>query len=108
MADQRRPRVKPLFSPFRPDETWEERHARRLAISTKAGSRAFAKTELAKLGLQLVILQGGHRWRVFRLKELIGEWWPESASLRFESGDTSHVHDVIQLVDEIKQLTAGN
>jgi len=103
--DKRKAAVKPVHR-FDPNETWKERHTRRLATASRAGCLKFATEEIEALGLTLSVHNGGHHWIIRSGGAIVAEWWPSSAKLVFRKRwrDGVHTHDVIQLVAELRRL----
>jgi hypothetical protein len=89
--------------PFRVDETWQERHARRLRVALDDRHRLEGK--LAGLKHRISILNGGSHWRV-RCRGRMFEWWPESGRVVLDQkwDRAKKAHDVDQLATMIVRI----
>lgn len=87
--------------PFDGGETPALRHERRWQAALEAREIVRAWCRAAGLGLR--ISNGGHHW-VFTRGSLRVEWWPSSAKLVVNQhyDDGVHVHDVLQLFDQLR------
>ncbi|MFH0981850.1 MAG: hypothetical protein V2A79_09955 [Planctomycetota bacterium] len=88
--------------PYRPAETWHERHTRRLASAMLRAAEVHNWCDLH--GIRLNVSNGGHHWR-FALGPKVAEWWPASAKLVFQRGyhQGTHCHDAVQLLESLRR-----
>ena len=81
---------------YRPGESWQQRHDRRLKLSAE-GRDAFQQW-CEQRGIQFRCTNGDHHWQMRRGAKLT-EWWPSSAKCvvdqQWDKG--VHVHDCEQL-----------
>lgn len=85
---------------YRHNESWQERHARRLATAYRFRSQLEAWC--AMVGLKLNVNRDV--WRL-RKPGFVATWWPSTAKLVFNGHFTGslHVHDYVQLIDQVRK-----
>jgi hypothetical protein len=100
---RRRDRHKPpvpatLIQPL-PDETFQQRHARRL--QTNLAGEAELRSWADENGIVFEIKNNGHHW-IFKKPGFLAEWWPSSAKLviakRWNHGIHCHDWKQVQVV----------
>ncbi len=83
---------------YRPNESWQDRHERRLALNLSAENMVRNWADLHEI--TLTISNEGQHWR-FDKGSKVAEWWPSTARLvlhkQYQQG--IHCHDYAQLMD---------
>jgi len=94
--------------PYDESETYKRRHARRLAKNLACQEKVVRWCEAH--GLQLQITNDGHHWSFYCHGKQLADWWPSSAKFIVnKQWDRSiHVHDWVQLCDQLHKLLKGD
>ena len=90
------------IAPFKPGESWHQRHARRMAINLKHTNEL--KDWCDGNGWKFEVKNDGHHW-MFRKGNQIVEWWPSSAKLvkNKQWGRGVHCHDYLKVIEVLSK-----
>lgn len=91
------------LTPYIKGEEPKQRHARRLRVSLELLEEA--KNFCRENDIVMAVSNEGNHWR-FKLPRHMVEWWPSSAKMVVDKkwGKGKHVHDVRQLLREIRWI----
>lgn len=84
-----------VFS-FRADESWEERHERRLKFACRRKNVRTVRHWCLQHGIQLEVTPSGRNW-CFSRDGVVAMWEPYSATCMVTGGLRQHVHDWTRL-----------
>lgn len=91
-----------VIAPFRGDESWNQRHARRK--NTNLSYADELKSWCHSFGWNFEIKNEGHHW-IFKKNETLIEWWPSSAKLvknkQWKKG--IHCHDFLKVIEFLEK-----
>jgi hypothetical protein len=85
-----------------PPADWRERHDQRQRVANKPGCRAYASKYAQQLQLTLTISDDGAIWRFTQQHREYAVWRPSEGELRFADGSIVKVHEVLQLIHEVR------
>ena len=99
--DRKHVKPRPRLMQPRPGETWQQRHARRLATARLC--EPTMRSWLSLHGIALAVERDGNYWRMERGGH-IAEWWPAYAALAIDRdyGHRVRAQDHLQVQEHLR------
>lgn len=100
--DDTRTLGKSQIVPFKRDEDWHSRHARRMNANLNHADEL--KNWCGEHGWRFDIKNEGHHWMITKGKTIV-EWWPSSAKLvkNKQWGRGYHCHDYLKVIEFLEK-----